>query len=199
MRFIKCSLAVSIILGCTFVRAEEHEEGGEEKAGVEVKGADREWAQRKTKLNIYEAKIKDYTKEIQRFIYFKNTNTAAIDEKGKPINVLQAIAETHRKLKEATEGYNKEKEELKYRFPEEGMVIERRYVPMRFQSVEQIEKEMGLDGELTRTKKKIDKKYLTFMGDEDIKPIPQKLKGPEPTLKEIKHGEETPPRLKLSQ
>ncbi|OFZ12246.1 MAG: hypothetical protein A2Z20_04315 [Bdellovibrionales bacterium RBG_16_40_8] len=206
MQFINYSFAIAIIFcGLLALASEKNEGGGDSSnnggASSEqgfVKGADREWAQRKTKLNIYESKIKDYTKDIQHLIHLKNTNTSALDEKGKPINVLDAIATTHKKLKTEVDGYNKEKEELKYRFPEEGRVIERRYVPLRAQSLEEIEKEMGLDWELTQTKKKIDKKYSTFIGYEDVKPISQKPKGPEPTLYEKKSDEETPTRLKLS-
>lgn len=177
--------------------AAENEGDGEGESKKPSGNADREWAKRKSKLNIHEAKIKELTKTIQELVHMKNSGHAAHDEKGNPIDVLGAIASTHKELRELVEEYNRDREELKFRFPEEGALIERRYVPLRAQTVEQIEKLSGLDGELTRTKKKVDKKYATFMVDE-VKP-PPKPNLPESTIKEIHPRDEPPKRLKLSQ
>ncbi len=196
-----------------WVRAEEGGEApaaeGEAAAGEAAEGeaakpspgagADREWAKRQSKLNVHEAQIKDLTKKVQGLIRLKNTGGAAVDDKGNPIDLLASIAENHKKLKETIAEYSVEKAEMKYRFPEEGVLIERRYVPMREQSLEQIELEMGLDGDLIATKKKIDKKYGSFMGDDLAKPAPQMPKAPESTIKRTRVTGDEPKRLKLSQ
>jgi hypothetical protein len=121
------------------------------------------------------------------------------DEKGNNIDVLDKMAESHRKLTETALEYNTQKAELKYRYPEEGVIIERRYVPLRAQTIEQIEKELGLSSELTKTKKKIDKKYAPFVG-EAVTAAPEKQTVvADPTYKEKpKPGVETPARLKLT-
>ncbi len=178
-------------------------EGGEGAAKPAGNGADREWAKRTTKLNVYESKMKELNRKIMEMIEAKKGSHAALDEKGKPIDPLEIISTSFTELKTTVKSYNEEREQLKYKFPEEGVVIERRYVPQRVQTLEQMEKEIGLNGELSLTKRKVDKKYETFMGDEITGPIPQAPKGPESTLKETKpiknHEEEGPKRLKLSQ
>lgn len=197
-------IVLSQIAATTKIYAEEKAEGGEEEAkpAASAEGSsnsDREWAKRQTKLNVLETKMKDLTKELEHLIHIKNTGGAAVDEKGKPIDVLETIAGSYKKLKQTVEEYNTEKSELKYRFPEEGARIERRYVPLRVQSLEQIEKNSGLDGELTRTKMKIDKKYATFVGDTLAKP-PPRAPAAESTLKDkVKEAHKDEGRLKLSQ
>lgn len=209
MPFIKFSvIGLSFIIGCgalTFAsegggeaEGKEAEEGASTQSASPGSGADREWAKRKSKLNVYETQIKELTKKIQHLIQMKNAKSVPLDEKGKPIDVLETIVVTHKKLKEAVDDYNKEEAEMKYRFPEEGTLVERRYVPMRMQTLDQIEREIGLNGELTRIKKKIDSKYAAIVGDETAKPIPQKPVAPESTLKEIKPKEADSERLKLS-
>lgn len=181
--------------------AEAAKEAPKEAAKPEGESSDREWAKRTTKLNIYEAKISELNKKIQAMIKSKNNNTVALDDKGKPIDVLATISSSHSELKKTVQDYNQARGELKYRYPEEGARIERRYVPLRAQSIEQIEKEIGLDSELTVTKKKIDKKYEVFMREEQVAPEPKQQEMPESTLKDIKpkrHAEQ-PQRIKLSQ
>lgn len=189
------------------VWASEHGGGGEgegeaeggHEGGGSGKGADREWAKRTSKLNIQETKIKDLTHLLQKLIQEKNQKHEVAGEKGHTPQTLEQISTSYKQLTDIIKTYNADRAELKYRFPEEGALIERRYVPLREQSLEQIEKEIGLNGELTRTKKKIDKKYATFI-DDGVKPIPQKKKFEvESTLREKpKPGEESQ-RLKLSQ
>jgi len=177
----------------------EEADASAEAATAEGPGADREWAKRTTKLNILQTKRGEFTKQIQNYIEIKKTKRIIKDEKGNSLDVLEQIAEAHRKLKEVVADYNKEKAELKYRFPEEGALIERRYMPLRVQTLEQIEREMGLTGELTKAMEKIAKKYATFMEDEAPRaPTPAPI-AVDPTYKEkAKPGEEAPVRLKLT-
>jgi hypothetical protein len=204
-------LLVAVLFSLLFVRLAQavESEGAAEKpadksaASPATIGPDREWAQRTSKLNVQEAKQKDLTKQLQKFIIMKNENRAPLDEKGKPIDLLASIAETHKKLKGVVEEYNADKNELRYRYPEQGTWIERKYLPMRDKSIDEIEHEMGLDGELTKTKRKIDQKYAPFVGDEFKKPdLTKQQPMAESTLKELKpkpgaNGESE--RLKLSQ
>lgn len=160
--------------------------------------SDREWAKRTTKLNIYETKMKELNKKIQQMIKAKNNNVQALDEKGKPVDVLETITTAFSDLKKTVKDYNAERDELKYKYPEEGARIERRYVPLRAQSIEQIEKEIGLNGELTRTKKKIDKKYAPFVGEDFIEPAPPKGTAPDSPANIEAEKAAGPTRIKLS-
>ena len=185
MQFIKLSLVVFLMVAATISHAEEKSDSAESEAPAGVAAeegepaaassggsVDREWANRTSKLNVLEAKMKDLTKKIKSFIEMKKSGKAALDEKGRPIDVFEAIVVSHKELKETVATYAKESAELKYRYPEKGEVLEKKYIPLREQSLEQIEKQMGLDGELTRLKKKIDKKYCGRGAIELIQGLP---------------------------
>ena len=58
------------------------------------------------------------------------------------------------------------KDQIKYRFPAKGDALDRRYVPMRVQSVEQMEEDVGIDAELTMLRRKINDKYKPFLTKE---------------------------------
>ncbi len=194
-------------------KAEEKSEGkgeakaeGKGEAKAEGKGesrndgSDREWAKRTTRLNVLEARIKELNKNIGLYIKAKNGGYPMLDEKGNKIDVIPKIAESHKELLKTNEDYLHAKSELKYRFPEEGAFIERKYVPLRVQTIEQIEKEVGINGDLTRTKKLIDKKYETFVGPKPVEA--PKQYSPNSTLKKThaKDGEAPESqRIKLSQ
>ena len=153
------------------------EKGGEKKP----EGADREWAKRTSKLNVLEAKLKEIQKGMAENIKAKNSEGERGGEES-----TKRIAEAQKELTKTYEEYLKAKNELKYRFPEEGALIERRYVPLREKSLEQVEKEMGLHGDLTRIKLAIEKKYGSVSG-EKAPPPPKHGGEPEATLKEIHH------------
>ncbi len=182
------------------------EEGKGEEGKAKPEGSDREWAKRTTKLNVLQAKIKGLNEELITYVKAKNGGYVIADEKGVKIDVMKKIGESQRELIKALGDYNHDKDELKYRYPEEGALIERKYVPMRGQTVEQVEKELGLNGDLTRTKQAVDKKYEAFVGEKPIL-APKATVNPEATLKkthskksshEPANGEK-PERLKLSQ
>jgi hypothetical protein len=183
---------------------EKKAEGGEGE-GKKTDGADREWAKRTTHINVIEAKIKELKTNIILYVKAKNGNYAMLDEKGVKIDVVKKIAETYKELEKSIDDYGKAKDELRFRFPEEGTVIDRKYVPLRLQTLEQIEKESGLNGDLDRTKENMDKKYEAFVGEKKI--VPVKREGqPESTLKEIKKTTkssepttEQPERIKISE
>lgn len=187
MRFISHSLSLFIFFAVVCVQAQDGLEGG----------ADREWAKRTSRINVLDTKMKDLKKKIIGYIAIKKSGAPALDEKGKPLDILSAIVATQKELKETHATYAKEQNELRFRFPEKGELIQRKYIPLRPQTLEQIENEMGLDGELTRVKKKIDKKYSIFTGDDLIKPD-TKPDPEEATLKSARPRGDEPARLKLS-
>src|SRR5690606_319233 len=55
--------------------------------------------------------------------------------------------------------YNEELRTLTFRYPKKGEEIRRNYIPYREKSLEQIEREIGLDVNLTALKEIIDRKY----------------------------------------
>lgn len=194
-------LLTSLFISLVYMRAQAVSEPAASEQGAasaEASGtSDREWAKRTSKINVYETKMSDLTKKIKNLILQKNANQKVVDEKGQPVDALKSMAALHAELKKTVADYNKEKAELKYRYPEEGALIERRYLPLRPQTLQQIENEIGIDAELTKTKKKIDKKYSSFTGHE-LKVQAPAPELPEATLKEKDPQEESPKKLKLT-
>lgn len=160
----------------------------------------REWTKHTQKLTGFESKVKENKEELERLIRAKKSGkTQFVDEKGNKISILDSIVETHKNLMEAHENYEQERNVIKYRYPGAGEQIERRYMPLRPPSLEQVELEVGLNGQLTEIKQKTDLKYAKFrkearsQGQESSNQNQHSLK-PKKTLSE-------PPRkrLKLSQ
>lgn len=73
------------------------------------------------------------------------------------------MMKAHVSLREEVDGYNVMRTKLKYRFPNKGELSERRYMPMKVQSLEKMEKEIGIDAKLTMIRKKINDKYKPFI------------------------------------
>jgi DNA repair ATPase RecN len=206
MQFINLkilSLILALNLSSVLVLAEEHgapKEGSESsepaKEGEgEKKSAgsqsDREWAKRTTSIQKYSAKIEETTKELQSLIR---------EKEHAPVEELEKIQVKFKELKEIISKYNAEKEELKYRYPEEGALIERKYLPMKDRALEELSNDTNFGLELKKTKKKIDKKYATFTGN-DSRPKKEEKPLSEPsTDKKNEHEDEEagPKRLMLS-
>jgi hypothetical protein len=106
---------------------------------------------------------------LQDLVRLKNNGQTHIkDEKKGMVPILDVIVQTHQSLLEATEKYNLERDEISYRYPGGQDVIMRKYMAFRPPSIEQVEKELGLDGELTEIKKKIYKKYSYATDGEEV-------------------------------
>jgi hypothetical protein len=155
-----------------------------------------EWYKRTQRLTALESKIKEETKNLQSLIQKKNQGQRFIrDEKNNSIDLLEAIVVSHRGLQATHDAYEKERIEIKYRFPGEDGLVERRYMSLRPPSLEQVEKELGLDGQLNQLSQKIGKKYQVFMPEPS--PSAQRVDDPESTLKNVKK-DQADQRLRLT-
>ncbi len=153
----KFCLLFSIVLFMAFAFAQE-------ESSDKVKDA-REYAKQQSKLNQYESQLKGYQKSLADLIKAKQQGYKKIkssSDSKEEIDVLDAIVEKHNLLTEAHDNYEKQRKLLKYRFPGKGDQIERRYMPLRPPSLKQVEREIGLNGQLTELKVKTDRKYAQF-------------------------------------
>ncbi len=220
MQFIKITkhifsfvTAAVIIFAFVGVRAEEHGGGGGEEAapaehegkspGAEAKegggGPNNsefvEYSKRLNKMTQIQSKLTEGTARLKELIKQKNHGSHEIkDEKNNHVNILDSIAQQHKQLSEDYDLFNEELRAITYRFPSKGEEIGRKYIPLRPKTLEQVEREMGLEGDLTALKDKVDAKYKAFAPNEEPTPIPQVPKH-ESTLKD-KNAEKAP-RLKL--
>jgi hypothetical protein len=125
-----------------------------------------------------------------------NGQTHVKDEKKGMLPILEVIVETHAELEAATDKYNVERRTLLYRYPGGKELIMRKYIPMRAPSVNQVERELGLDGALTELKKRIDKKYSFATGGAKTE-LPKSKEEPKRTLKTDDESKNEKPKLKL--
>lgn len=100
-------------------------------------------------------KTKDLLVEAQ------NKKRAANNDKLKA-EATREIIDLHAEIERQQGEIDEIVREIKYRFPDKGKESDRRYLPLRKQSLESVDTEIGLDSELTRVKSKIDRKYASF-------------------------------------
>lgn len=134
------------------------EHGSGEKDSGEAKPKIAPWAETEAKLAELSAKVANKKSVIEQLIAEKNhlaPNSPQLKE------VVQQIVKEHKSLKQLIEDYEKNRNILKYRFPERGNLEERKYQKLELKSVEELEKAIGVDGKLNRNMAKIKKVYKT--------------------------------------
>ena len=147
--------------------------------------AKNDYVEKTAKRNLLEKKILEAKKVIKERIKEKK-QTKNTKKQGQ---IFATIVDLHKGLLKDIEEYNKVIKEIKYRFPEKGDKTERKYLPIRPQTVEEIEQETGIENVLSRVKHKVDQKYKVFT-IEDKEKKKKKPKGPhkkeKDTLKRIR-------------
>lgn len=107
-----------------------------------------------------ELEISTHQKTLEGLILRKNSSSDA----GTRTQTVEEILRVHAELQTSISQYNQTLKDLTYRFPEKGNESKRQYAPMKNRTIDQIEKEMGIDASLSAIKEKIDKKYAPFQG-----------------------------------
>jgi hypothetical protein len=122
-----------------------------------------DWTKQANFLSSKEGKVKEFRLKIESLIKQKKIVNSDVTAK----KIVKEMIETHNEFTKATLDYNKVYNKLRYRFPDKtNNKKKRRYLPVRIHSLEQIEKEMGIDSDLTQIRKKINKKYSPYLADE---------------------------------
>jgi hypothetical protein len=180
-----------ILVAINFVRAEEAAEKPAEAAGAsaEQKANNAEFAQYNkhiNKMSQLSGKVEEGQKTIQQLILQKRMGVTKVkSEKGDSADILEVIKKEHAEYLDNREKYNSELREVTYRFPSQGQEISRKYRPFRPKTVVEIEKELGLDGQLSDLKIKVQEKYQVF------NPI-KKVEEPTPLPTQKLSSERTP-------
>lgn len=121
-----------------------------------------EYSKKVSKLNSVKSRIEIAEEQIQQLIKAKSQS----DSEEKKREIIRQMVTAHNDMKKDIEEYNRLRAEVKYRFPNKGEDIERRYVAIGQRSLEELERGSGLDQVLDKTKAKIEKKYRSFQGAE---------------------------------
>ena len=118
-----------------------------------------EYTQKTGKLSNLEKKISTFKEDIKTR---QKLHDITKDEQKKR-EIYTEIISLHDQYREAVENYNAIRHDLRFRFPEKNDQTNRRYLPLRAQSIDEIQNEKGISSTLTRMKRKIDKKYAPYI------------------------------------
>lgn len=128
-----------------------------------------EWTRTVNRLNQLEAQMREDRGALQSLIDLKKRRKAAkvpISGAADGRDLLEEIVQAHKTYQDSVDRYNSERRNLKYRFPGEGDIIERRYMVIQEKSVEEVGREIGVDGDLTHLTRIIEQHYKAFVEEE---------------------------------
>jgi septal ring factor EnvC (AmiA/AmiB activator) len=105
------------------------------------------WVEIENKIAELSAKIKSKTGNLQGLIKQKQS----LDNDAPQMKeLLNSIVKEHNELEATILEYEKQKNVLRYRFPERGSQAERRYKKVESTSLQELERVVGIDGKLNR-------------------------------------------------
>jgi hypothetical protein len=188
MLSIKLSLVVTLIYGSLLWAQEKKEEQPADEAqasGIMPKD-EREYVEKTSKLTTLTNRIADHEKQFQEMVRKKAAGKTA-EEKQRWIHALNELVKQRNK---DVDQYMKLKSDLLLRYPNQGAHLNRRYETQTKRSLEELEGVVGLDEQLTRTKKIVEKKYAPFEEHDPAKEVTA-------DKPKIASPEEKPARLRL--
>ncbi len=160
-------------------------------AGAETKGGG-EYQRLLGQLNGLESRVNEATQRLEQLVNQKNQSQ---DPKEKD-SLIQLMIEEHQGLREQVTEYNRLRNEIRFRFPAEGVRLDELYGPRRPPSLEELESRSSLDVSLDRVQQTFQRHYGPLLspdgGDGSRGPASS---SPEEGAQGDKPG---PPRLKLT-
>lgn len=165
-----CIYTLTFIMAASFSNANESagEKPAHEKSGGEppAQGPQKlpEWSDMINKLAALNAKIKQKEEVIKKLIIDKQH---ASGEKSK--DLVESLIRENKELNQMKEQYEKQRMVLKYRFPEKLLKEGRTYDRKKIMTLQETEKQVGLDGKLDQSLKKIRSKYPNGETSEEAK------------------------------
>lgn len=180
-------LSLSLIFVCAVAYANEEAKPEGEGGGAPAMPKDqKEYIEKTAKLNSLSNKILEHEKAFAEVIHHK----ASAKDQAEKMHHVEELNRIATERNKDVEAYNRIKMDVKLRYPNQGIQLERRYSTQQKKSVEELEGVAGLDEMLTRVKRVIDQKYAPFLIEEEEKNKRQ------PTV--VKSAEEEKPkRLRL--
>lgn len=163
------SLSLSLIFICAFAFAiEEKAPPSPATAGgsgpiAPLPKDQKEYIEKTSRLNTLTNRIVEHEKRFVEVVHWKAAAKDAAEKK-RWINELNHVAAERNKDVEA---FNRIQMDVKLRYPNQGVALDRHYGVRQKKSVEELEGVAGLDELLTRTKKIIDKKYAPLLIEEE--------------------------------
>lgn len=123
---------------------------------------------------------KDYSKQMGRLnnlgekittlksdIRLKVRQKKVAKSQNNKIELIYEIVQLHEEYKKRVIEYNELYQTIRYRFPGKDQISNQKYLPQRVDSLEKLEEDVGLDGQLTRIRKKVEQKYDPLLPKEE--------------------------------
>ncbi len=127
-----------------------------------------EWARHEVNLKGYAIKIVKAQDELAELIHGKNENKDQDEREA----LIKEINKKYADLKSVFKDYKAEVEHVRFEHPEQGDTSENKYRHLKIKSLKELEKESGIDGQLTRLKRKAENIYPSKVINES-KPVPK--------------------------
>lgn len=154
---------LAILMCLSFVSTAYTEEASEETNKAEVPEAPVTPEQKATKelmdlekqISTTSAKITAKNTSVTDLIKQKQTET----DPEKLAEILKLLQQEHRELNTLIKEHSTQVGVLQYRYPERGLSLQRKYKRFNAKSLEEMEKSLGLEGHLKRSRDRINRVY----------------------------------------
>lgn len=124
-----------------------------------------EWVEIQGKIGSLQAKIKLRQDAIKKLTHEKN-NTK---DPQKLEDISKSMVIEHNELRQAVKEYDQQRALLIYRFPEKGAREERKYHRIEVKPLNEMEKQITLDGQLKSTLHKVKKQFPSDKKNADVR------------------------------
>ncbi len=138
------------LLFVVHLHAEEATEDAESAEAPATASANKELTEVEKQVASLSAKIKAKSDSIENLLKQKTTerNSEKLSE------IVKLVQQEHRDLEKLTREYNAKLGVLQYRFPERGLSLGRRYQRLNTKSLDDMEKTLGLEAHLKKSREK---------------------------------------------
>lgn len=188
------NLALALFVFFNFL-AIAAEEGGEATA-VEYSPGEKEYREKSQKLNSLESKIGELEATFQALVKANSETT----DKNKRLDLVEKMKTVKQEHDETVDKYTDLRDEIRFKFPDKGKTIMRRYAPMQKKTMQQLEKRSTLDEDLTKAKKAAEKAYRPFIRkaeEEERKKILEQEKAREASVSNPDDPKNKIPKIRL--
>lgn len=151
-----------------------------------------EYREKTQRLNELEGEIIEHEERFNILVKEKGLTADQVRIKA----IVEEMAEIKKDRDKKTDEYNKLTEDLKYKYPDKGKAVSRRYAPIEKKSLKQLEKPSKLREDLTRIKRLVDKKYKPFIDEANAKKEAEQKKM-RVMRKEVAPSDAPPPKKRI--
>lgn len=135
-----------------------------------------EYSKKEARLNTLRSRIEESNTSFAKTVEAKNHSKDPKHQR-ELAETLAAIAKERNKW---VSEYTELRQELRYRYPNQGKEIDKKFAPNREKTAAELENSAEIDMQLTALKHKIEKKYAPFMPKEEAEAAPISSPTPNP-------------------